>query len=132
MLPSRLIMAAALVVLSSLGVLSSNAMAMSIKFSLSGYQACSPRSPAFVVSDVPADTARLAFHMIDQNALDYPHGGGTVAYGRKGVIPAGAFAYKGPCPPSGQQHIYEWAVQALDRSGKALGSATASAPFPPR
>ena len=37
MLPSRLIMAAALVVLSSLGVLSSNAMAMSIKFSLSGY-----------------------------------------------------------------------------------------------
>ena len=121
-----------LITAATLAVLSSNAMAMSVKFSWSGYQACSPRSPAFVVSDVPAETARLAFNMIDQNVPDYPHGGGTVAYRRKGGIPAGAFSYKGPCPPSGQQHVYEWTVQALDRNGKALGSATAAAPFPPR
>ena len=70
--------------------------------------------------------------MIDQNAPDYPHGGGTVAYRRKGEIPGGAFSYKGPCPPPGQQHVYQWTVQALDQNGKAIGSATAAAPFPPR
>jgi len=64
-----------LITAATLAVLSSNAMAMSVKFSWSGYQACSPRSPAFVVSDIPAETARLAFNMIDQNAPDYPHGG---------------------------------------------------------
>ena len=47
-------------------------------------------------------------------------------------IPAGAFAYKGPCPPPGQQHIYEWTVKALDRNGKAIASATAVGKFPPR
>ena len=116
----------------ALAALSSNASAMSVKFSWSGYQACSPRSPAFAVSEVPANTARLGFNMIDQNAPDYPHGGGTVAYRGQGKIPAGAFSYKGPCPPSGQQHLYEWTVQALDASGKAIGSATAAEPFPPR
>jgi phosphatidylethanolamine-binding protein (PEBP) family uncharacterized protein len=105
---------------------------MSVKFSWSGYQACSTRSPAFTVSEVPANTARLGFNMIDQNAPDYPHGGGTIAYRGQGKIPAGAFSYKGPCPPSGQQHLYEWTVQALDGSGKAIGSATTAEPFPPR
>lgn len=123
-IPRRLIAAAAL------ALLSSNAMPMSVKFSWSGYQACSPRS--LTVSEVPANTARLGFNMIDQNAPDYPHGGGTVAYRGQGKVPAGAFSYKGPCPPSGQQHLYEWTVQALDASGKAVGSATAAEPFPPR
>jgi phosphatidylethanolamine-binding protein (PEBP) family uncharacterized protein len=120
-----------LIAIAAIGALSSDAMAMSVKFSWAGYRACSSRSPAFSVSDVPAETARLAFKMVDRDVPSYPHGGGTVAYRGQNEIPAGAFSYKGPCPPSGQQHTYEWTVQALDRDGKAIGSATTTAQFPP-
>jgi phosphatidylethanolamine-binding protein (PEBP) family uncharacterized protein len=120
-----------LIAIAALGILASDAAAMSVKFSWAGYRACSSRSPAFSVSDVPAETARLAFKMIDRDLPSYPHGGGTVAYHGQSEIPAGAFSFKGPCPPSGQQHIYEWTMQALDRDGKAIGSATATGPFPP-
>jgi phosphatidylethanolamine-binding protein (PEBP) family uncharacterized protein len=110
----------------------SDALAMSVKFSWAGYQACSSSSPAFVVSDVPAATARLAFKLIDKNMPTYPHGGGTLSYNGGREIPAGAFSYKGPCPPSGQQHTYEWTVRALDKNGKILVSITTTTKFPPR
>jgi phosphatidylethanolamine-binding protein (PEBP) family uncharacterized protein len=125
-------LARVLIAIAALAALPSAATAMSVKFSWAGYRACSSRPPAFSLSDVPAETARLAFKMVDKDVPTYPHGGGTVAYAGKGEIPAGAFSYKGPCPPSGQQHSYEWTVQALDRDGKAIGSATAAEPFPPR
>src|SRR5260370_31475284 len=121
-----------LIALAALAALSSDATAMSVKFSWAGYRACSSRSPAFSVSDVRAETARLALKMVDRDVPSYPHGGGTVAYRGKGEIAAGAFSYKGPCPPSGRQHTYEWRVQALDRDGKAIGSATAAEQFPAR
>jgi hypothetical protein len=121
-----------LVAMAALAAVSSHAGAMSLKFSWAGYRACSTRSPAFTVSDVPPETARLAFRMIDREVPTYPHGGGAIAYRGKDEIPAGAFSYKGPCPPSGQQHTYEWTVQALDRNGKAIGTATAAEKFPPR
>jgi hypothetical protein len=105
---------------------------MSLRFSWAGYRACSARSPAFTLSDVLPETAQLAFKMIDRDAPTYPHGGGTVAYGGKDEIPAGAFSYKGPCPPSGQQHTYEWTVRALDQNGKAIGLANAAGRFPSR
>jgi phosphatidylethanolamine-binding protein (PEBP) family uncharacterized protein len=108
------------------------AAAMSVRFSWTGYAACSSRSPAFAVSEVPTGTARLAFKMIDKQVPTYPHGGGTIAYTGGSEIPAGAFSYKGPCPPSGQQHTYEWTVQALDQNGKVLASTRAEAKFPPQ
>jgi hypothetical protein len=111
---------------------SSGVFAMSVKFSWAGYQACGSGSPAFNVSDLPRGTTRLAFKMVDQNVSSYPHGGGTVAYDGAREIPAGAFSYKGPCPPSGQQHTYEWTVRALDTNGKVLGSITTTEKFPPR
>jgi phosphatidylethanolamine-binding protein (PEBP) family uncharacterized protein len=120
-----------LIAATALAVLASDATAMSLKFSWAGYRACSSRSPAFSLSEVPAETARLAFKMKDRDVPTYPHGGGTVAYRGHDEIPPGAFSYKGPCPPSGQQHTYEWTVQALDRDGKAIGSATTTAQFPP-
>jgi hypothetical protein len=115
-----------------LGALPSDASAMSVEVSWIGYQACSSGSPAFTVSGVPMDTARLSFRMVDKDVPTYHHGGGTIVYAGTSKIPAGAFAYKGPCPPPGQQHIYEWTVQALDRNGKAIASATAVGKFPPR
>ncbi len=105
--------------------------AMSLKFSWAGYRACASTSPGFEVADVPARTAQLRFRMVDQNVPSYPHGGGTVAYSGTNQIAAGAFSFTGPCPPSGEQHNYQWTVQALDSSGKVQGSAQAAAKFPP-
>jgi phosphatidylethanolamine-binding protein (PEBP) family uncharacterized protein len=116
----------------ALAVGMSDASAMSLEFTWAGYQACSKSSPAFIVSDVPAATRHLKFKMVDENVPTYRHGGGTVAYSGTHRLPAGAFSYRGPCPPSGQQHVYEWTVQALDRNGKTLASASARAKFPPR
>jgi len=109
----------------------SAALAMSVDFTWTGYQACSSNSPAFVVSDVPAGTAQLAFKMVDKNVPTYPHGGGTIAYHGARQTPAGAFSFRGPCPPAGERHMYEWIVRALDADGKTIASATAAAKFPP-
>jgi phosphatidylethanolamine-binding protein (PEBP) family uncharacterized protein len=118
--------------LATLVAFPSGALAMSVKFSWAGYRACSSSSPSFVVSDVPTGTARLAFKMVDRNVPTYPHGGGTVAYRGAREIPAGAISYKGPCPPAGEQHMYEWTIRALDESGKTIASTTAAAKFPPQ
>jgi phosphatidylethanolamine-binding protein (PEBP) family uncharacterized protein len=109
----------------------SAALAMSVEFTWAGYRACSSSSPAFVVSDVPAGTTRLAFKMVDKNVPTYPHGGGTIAYHGARQTPAGAFSFRGPCPPTGERHLYEWTVRALDANGKTIVSATAAANFPP-
>jgi phosphatidylethanolamine-binding protein (PEBP) family uncharacterized protein len=107
------------------------ASAMTLDFSWSGMKACGASPPAFMLAEVPDGTARLAFNMVDLNVPSFRHGGGTVAYQGSGEIPAGSFSYRGPCPPSGQ-HRYQWTVRALDAGGKALATATATKPFPPR
>jgi len=125
---SRVLIAAAGLVI---GTWPSAAAAMAVKFSWTGYPACSTASPAFTIEDVPAGTKRLDFKMVDRDVPTYPHGGGSVAYDGGREIRAGAFSYQGPCPPAGQRHGYEWTVRALDENGKAIASATASATFPP-
>ncbi len=107
------------------------APAMSLKFSWAGFAACSAGSPAFSLADVPNGTTRLAFRMIDRQVPGYPHGGGTVAYTGANEIAAGAFTFKGPCPPAGEHHVYRWSVRALDRAGRTIGEASAEARFPP-
>jgi phosphatidylethanolamine-binding protein (PEBP) family uncharacterized protein len=107
------------------------ASAMSLSFSWSGIPACGTRPPAFTLADVPDGAARLAFTMTDLNVPTFRHGGGTVAYQGGDTVAAGAFAYKGPCPPGGQ-HTYRWTVQALDAAGKVLATAVAAEKFPPR
>ena len=116
----------------ALGLLSSDALAMSVKFSWKGYQSCSTRSPAFIVSEVPSGAAQLVFKMVDKDVPTYPHGGGIIAFTGNSEIPAGAFSYRGPCPPNGQQHVYEWTVRAIDGKGKALASTTVAEKFPPQ
>ncbi len=120
-------------ILFALGV--SPAMAFSISFDWSGLKLCTSGSPnivgnpKFVVKDVPAGTAQIEFRMTDLDVPSYPHGGGRVAYAGGGVVAAGQFQYKSPCPPSGS-HTYRWTATAYDKAGKAIGTASADKKYP--
>jgi len=109
----------------------SPAFAMSASFSWNGIAACSGPSPAFTVNGAPAGTASLRFAMRDQNVPDYNHGGGTVPFSG-GKVAQGAIAYRGPCPPGGETHVYIWTIEALDGAGKVLATARAQGKFPPK
>ena len=89
-------------------------------------------SPEFALANVPPGTRVIAFEMMDLNAPDFRHGGGTVPYAGEDLVPAGAFRYLGPCPPAGP-HRYMWTAKARDRGttfGRTLGEATATRSFP--
>ena len=107
-----------------------NLAQMSVGFSWSSADKCSTKSPAFTVTGAPEGTAKLRFKMTDLDVPNYNHGGGTVAYNGQ-QVPAGAFSYKGPCPPSGS-HDYRWRVEALNAAGDTiLGRGEATKAFPP-
>ncbi|MEQ8601891.1 MAG: YbhB/YbcL family Raf kinase inhibitor-like protein [Marivibrio sp.] len=104
---------------------------LGVDFSWRGVAACTTASPAFTISNVPAGATLLRFKMTDLDVPSYNHGGGSVAYTGGGEIPAGAFSYKGPCPPSGA-HDYQFTVVAIDESqGLIVGRGEAVRPFPP-
>ncbi len=89
-------------------------------------------SPEFKLGDVPPGTRVIEFEMIDLNAPDFRHGGGTVPYAGGDIVPAGAFRYLGPCPPVGS-HRYMWTARARDRGttfGRTLGETSAARSFP--
>jgi len=93
---------------------------------------CTRQSPAFTITNVPDGTKTLDFKMVDLNVPSFNHGGGTVAYSGASSIPAGAFSYLGPCPPTGP-HQYEFTVTAINAAGDtALGRGKAVRAFPPR
>lgn len=105
------------------------ALAMGLSFDWGPTKKCFDRnSPPMTVSAVPDGTKKLRIQMVDLNAPNYPHGGGTVAYEGSGKLPYGAFRYQGPCPPS--PHVYQFTVEALDAKGKVIGKATAKKRFP--
>ncbi|MEQ8655388.1 MAG: YbhB/YbcL family Raf kinase inhibitor-like protein [Kiloniellales bacterium] len=106
------------------------AATLQVDFTWVGTEACSSDSPAFTIGGVPEGTTRLRFAMKDLDVPTYNHGGGTVGFSGSPDIPAGAFAYKGPCPPSGS-HRYQWTVQALDAGGEIIGEGYATQAFPP-
>lgn len=87
------------------------------------------KSPPIKLSAVPEGTVQLDIRMTDQNAPEFRHGGGKIAYSGENSLPYGAFSYKGPCPPSGK-HKYRFTVKALDAKGKTLAKATADRMFP--
>jgi phosphatidylethanolamine-binding protein (PEBP) family uncharacterized protein len=106
--------------------------AMTLGFSWAGVSRCTTSPPAFVLTDVPAGTRRLAFNMVDLDLRSFRHGGGTMPYRGDNEVAAGSFSYRGPCPPPGQQHNYRWTVRALDVGGRTLATASATELFPPR
>ncbi|MEX1660420.1 YbhB/YbcL family Raf kinase inhibitor-like protein [uncultured Thioclava sp.] len=87
-------------------------------------------SPTFTLSGVPAGVTALTFRLKDRDVPGYNHGGGTVKVKMpaKGTIPAGAFSYKSPCPPSGR-HLYEWTVTAK-AGNQTLATAKAQRSYP--
>ncbi|MFT6657702.1 YbhB/YbcL family Raf kinase inhibitor-like protein [Maritalea sp.] len=111
------------------------ASAMEFTFSWGETPACNTGwpdtigSPQFDVSDVPEGTIKLNFSVQDLDAPGFSHGGGTISYDGESAIGAGAFMYKGPCPPNGK-HEYQWTMTALDFYGAKLEQATATLNFP--
>ncbi|NVK20100.1 MAG: phospholipid-binding protein [Methylocystaceae bacterium] len=111
--------------------LAENAATLEVDFSWNETKSCSPVSPAFTINNIPEGTDHLSFKMKDMNVPSYQHGGGTVKYAGSNDIPAGAFGYRGPCPPAGS-HNYKWTVQAVNAAGDTiLGQGAATKPFPP-
>lgn len=100
------------------------------KFSWAGIPACEKISPAFTLGRVPAGTERLRFEMHDLDVPGFHHGGSAIAYGGEKVA-QGAIRYIGPCPPRGEHHRYRWLIEAIDGAGEVLGTASATATFPP-
>jgi phosphatidylethanolamine-binding protein (PEBP) family uncharacterized protein len=108
--------------------MTATASAMSLSFEWGPTKKCfDSKSPPMSLSKVPDGTAKLRFKMVDLNAMNYRHGGGTVKYTGKNKLPYGAFRYKGPCPPA--PHTYQFTVDALDKSGKKLATAKARKSF---
>ena len=72
----------------------------------------------------------LRFKMVDLDAPGYSHGGGKVAYSGQSDIPKGAFGYKGPCPPRGERHRYQWTVEAIGAGGNVVARGRVMRMFP--
>ncbi len=106
------------------------AASFSARFSWAGIKTCQKVSPAFELAGVPTAATRLRFEMKDLDVPGFHHGGSTIIYtGDK--VKQGAIRYIGPCPPGGEHHRYRWTIEALDASGKVLGTTSAEATFPP-
>ncbi len=103
---------------------------LQVDFTWAGTEACSTKPPAFTVNGAPEGTAQLRFKMKDLDFPSYNHGGGTVTYSSP-EVPAGAFNYKGPCPPSSTTHRYQWTIQAVDANGQVVAEGTVTKSFPP-
>jgi phosphatidylethanolamine-binding protein (PEBP) family uncharacterized protein len=121
--------AAGLLVLPLTFFTATEAFAMKASFSWAGIPACDKISPAFAISDAPAETKNLRFNLHDDDAPNFRHGGSTIVYAG-GQVPQGAITYIGPCPPEGQVHHYVWTVEALDDRGHVLDRTTAAGDFP--
>src|SRR6516165_10225998 len=97
--------------------------------SVCGFPLAARRSFVHYLGDRSLGYQFIALHFHDLScdnttAVCNDRGGGIIAFTGNSEIPAGAFSYRGPCPPNGQQHVYEWTVQALDGNGRALASTT--------
>ncbi|MBB3233329.1 phospholipid-binding protein [Phyllobacterium endophyticum] len=114
----------------TVGMISGASADMRISFEWGPTKKCfDSKTPPMQLSGVPQGTANLDIRMQDQNASDFNHGGGKIAYTGENTLPYGAVSYRGPCPPAGQ-HTYMFTVKALDANGKTLATAKAKRKFP--
>ena len=82
----------------------------------------------FRLTNVPADTRTLRFHLFHTNA-GVEHGTHAMPYTGQAAIAAGTFKYMGPCPRS--TGYYTWTVEALDGSGAVLGRGSQALTYEP-
>ncbi|WP_417824148.1 hypothetical protein [Thalassospira lucentensis] len=109
-----------------------NMAELGVDFNWADTKACSSKPPKISVTGIPASTKTLNVKLKDLNVPTYNHGGGTVDYNGGDLIPAGAFNYKGPCPPSGS-HDYRFTVEAISADGQMiLGRGANTKAFPPK
>ena len=97
--------------------------ALSVDWDWKRSHQCSPKSPAIMVSGIPAGAKSLSVTMVDHDMRSFDHGGGSVSIAGEPTftIPEGALQnYRGPCPPnfSSFGHDYEFAIRAFDADGK--------------
>lgn len=109
-------------------------LALGISVKWAAGSGCSGQSPAMSLNGVPKGTATLILAMTDLDLPSYAHGGGSVAFtGKTSFAPGEVFgmfsSYRGPCPPPGVKHRYQWTIEAQDASGKSLGRASTTLPF---
>jgi len=97
---------------------------MEIDFSWPIDQKCfDTRSPEISIKKVPKETRSLSIILCDLSNR-YDHGGGSINFQGKSIIPEGAVKgnYEGPCPPGwGTSPDYELTVKAIDEKGNILG-----------
>jgi len=98
-----------------------------------GTPACSRQSPPIRIARVPPATMELEVRLVDLDAPGFDHGGGRVQWraGRAEIARGALTGYRGPCPPEGQKHTYEFVVTALDAGEKAVARGRVRVPFPP-
>ena len=131
----RELLAASLFV-TTFAVLPVSAAAFSLEFKWRPLKLCTSGSPntvanpVFKLNEVPAGTKYIRFKLKDNDAPNYNHGGGVVAWSGQDVIAPGAFRYKSPCPPSGV-HTYVWTATAQKKkNGGKLATAKAERQYP--
>lgn len=96
---------------------------------------CSNTSPAFALDGVPEGTKHIELSMVDMDAPNYDHGGGSVSHagGTTASVAEGALKnYRGPCPPNFTSfgHDYRFTARALAEDGKTtLGKASRTRTF---
>lgn len=98
-------------------------------FSMS-YRWCGLSSPVFSLSGVPKGTTTLQFHMVDLDAPNYNHGGGSVPYKGQASVACGALNNYTPPSPPGGAHSYQITVTALGSGNSNLGTASSTRKFP--
>ena len=103
---------------------------LTVDFSWQNVSRCTTTPPAFQIGGIPSTTKTLTFSMMDLNVPTFQHGGGRLTYSGSSSVPAGAFSYRGPCPPAGSTHRYEFTVNALDVDGRVVARGKAMRPFP--
>lgn len=109
---------------------SENVTQLTVDFSWQNVSRCTTTPPTFQIGGIPSTTKTLTFSMMDLNVPTFQHGGGRITYSGSSSVPAGAFSYRGPCPPAGSTHRYEFTVNALDADGRVVARGKAMRQFP--
>jgi hypothetical protein len=91
-------------------------------------------SPVITVKNIPPTAVRLNVKLRDLDSLSFKHGGGQIDIepGQSEVtVPQGALkrSYKGPYPPRGKTHTYQFTVEALDSDKKVVGEGIGEGTF---